>query len=390
MQLTLSAEVGRIATSILDLDRLMERVTELVLESYAHVYLVDYVAVLLADQFGEWLQIVASSGARPAGAQLRVATAGGGLEARALAGGRVCLSERERTIQVVVPLRIGDRPLGVLELLCLRQVELEESDMDVLQSLGDQISVAIENARLYAAEREAVERLSQLDHVRLASLGVGSRELATELNTIIGFSRLLIKGADGPLNDLQRTDLSAVHKSGYRLLGLIDNVITLSELEGDSSEIARETIPLTGLLNEVVGIARTRLPDVALNLASESDVVTVRGDVGLLRKAFLVLLLVAAERLPQNQVTVRALVPDQGAPHVLVHIGNGDLGLREAMIRDALSHGAASTDSEETTDEMSVGLTLARRIIHLHQGRLWLQFDLEQGLDSVTLLQVDP
>ena len=62
MQLKLSAEVGRVATSILDLDILLDRVTRLVLDTYAHVYEVSHVTIWRQDDLGGRAECLASSG----------------------------------------------------------------------------------------------------------------------------------------------------------------------------------------------------------------------------------------------------------------------------------------------------------------------------------------
>jgi signal transduction histidine kinase len=379
MQLRLSAEVGRVATSILDPDLLLRRVTELVLETYAHIYDVHYVAILLQDEFGERLERQACSG-RGGECEVSQAVVGDGcLIGQMAADGRFRSQELATgSVQVVIPLRIGSRVIGGLDLHFSRRDVLGPDDVGVLQSLGDQISVAIENARLYAIEHEAVQRLSRLDDLRLASLGVGSRELATELNTIIGFSRLILKEADGPLSEMQRADLIAIYKSGYKLLGLIDNVITLSELESGAAELARQPVDLQLLLNQVLTTAQQRLADVIIESPEEKGLLFLRGDAPLLRQAFLSLITAAAELIPQDRISLTTLVQEHEPAQVIVHVGSGDL--------QTMDHQAEARPTDKEIEEMGVGLALAREVIRLHQGQLDLQFDLERGLNGVVRL----
>jgi signal transduction histidine kinase len=377
MQLRLSAEVGRVATSILDPDLLLRRVTELVLETYAHVYDVYYVAILLQDEFGERIERQACSGRGGESEVLQAATGDETLIGQAAADG-VLRSQELATgsVQVVIPLRIGSRVIGGLDLHCSRRDVLGADDVGVLQSLGDQISVAIENARLYAIEREAVQRLSRLDDLRLASLGIGSRELATELNTIIGFSRLILKEADGPLSEMQRADLVAIYKSGYKLLGLIDNVITLSALEGGTAEPARQTVDLSSLLSEVLTTAQQRLADVSIEWQEEQALLLLRGDAHLLRQAFLSLITAAAELIPQDRIAVTVLVEESDPTQVMVYIGSRDL--------ECMRSGETPAGAE--IEEMGVGLALAKEVVRLHQGELDFGFDMECGLNGVVRL----
>lgn len=383
MQLKLSAEVGRVATSILDPDLLLRRVTELVLDAYAHVYDVYYVAILLQDEFGEGLERQARSardlGMAPPSANREAALA----EQTARDGVFRSLEIGDGGVQVVIPLCIGTRAIGSLDLRCFRPDILGPDDVEVLQGLGDQISVAIENARLYAIEREAAQRLSRLDDLRLASLGVGSRELATELNTIIGFSRLILKEADGPLTDLQRADLVAIYKSGYKLLGLIDNVITLSELEGGSYRLAQKTVDTGDLLSDVLTTARQRLVTTTVEWRGQEALPSLHGDVSLLRQAFLSLVAAAAEQVPRNKVAVRAQVAQDASCRLVVRFGDQDF----VTGRDGDHMGEAHLQGEDA-EEMGVGLALAREIIALHRGETVLRLDVERGLDVAVTLPI--
>jgi signal transduction histidine kinase len=273
--------------------------------------------------------------------------------------------------------------IGSLNLRCLRQDVFGPDDVEVLQGLGDQVSVAIENARLYAIERDTAARLSRLDDLRLASLGVGSRELATELNTIIGFSRLVLKGADGPLTDLQRADLVAIFESGYRLLGLIDNVITLSELEGGSCELVRQEVRLGPLLNDVLSTAQQRLIDTTIDLQSANALPPLWGDVSLLRQALLSLVTATADQVRRDRLLVRTGVDERDPARVMIQFGDGHV-----MGAGATTIGAGYDSANGDMEEMGVGLALARQIIALHQGDVLFQFDVDSGLESIVVLPV--
>jgi signal transduction histidine kinase len=382
MQLRLGADVGRVATSILDLEMLLRRVTELILDTYERVYDVQYVAVWLVDGFEEGLERRALCG-RWSGNERRYTAMGSegliGETARTGQLGSVQLDTGP--LQIAVPLGISDRVIGVLELLCRRSSIPKPDEAEVLQSLGNQISVAIENARLYAIEHEAVERLSRLDDLRLASLGVGSRELATELNTIIGFSRLMLKGADGPLTDLQQADLRAIHKSGYKLMGLIDNVITLSELESGEVGIDRESIDLAMLLQEVRAKAEQRLNGATIEWGDLDINRSMTGDRALLQQALLGLLTAATEQVLEGTITVTARMAQHDSRHVELGIG--------AELSQACQ-GPESLETvgslEDDLEEMNVELALAHRIITLHGGHLRFVFDPDGGWNSITIL----
>jgi signal transduction histidine kinase len=60
-----------------------------------------------------------------------------------------------------------------------------------------------------------------------------SHDLRGPLNSMLGFTELLLEGIEGPLNDIQREDIAAIRQSARNLLQLINAVVDLSKLEAN-------------------------------------------------------------------------------------------------------------------------------------------------------------
>ena len=72
-----------------------------------------------------------------------------------------------------------------------------------MQVLADQIAIAMENARSYELSQIAIKEMEEVDRLKSQFLANMSHELRTPLNSIIGFSRVILKGIDGEINDIQ-------------------------------------------------------------------------------------------------------------------------------------------------------------------------------------------
>ena len=57
-----------------------------------------------------------------------------------------------------------------------------------------------------------------------------AHDLKSPLNSIVGFTRVVLKGIDGPVNELQTTDLNAAYSNGLRISTLINNLIDMARL----------------------------------------------------------------------------------------------------------------------------------------------------------------
>ena len=167
LQMETSAKVSREVTAILDIDRLLSRVVELICQAF------DYysVQIFLVDAGTDQLVLRAASG--EAGWRLRsdglsLPIPGRSLNSTAVRRNEALLvndvsreprfwtteSLPNTRSELVIPLRVGQQVIGTLDVQMDRINAFREDDLLVHQSLGDQIAIAIENARLYDRSRE--------------------------------------------------------------------------------------------------------------------------------------------------------------------------------------------------------------------------------------------
>lgn len=203
LQLETSAQVSREITAILEIGPLLDRVVELICEAFAYYN----VSIFLLDTPTNHLLLHASSGV--AGRRwmqhgMRLPLDGRSLNATATQTNQpvivndVSCEPRfkytewlpDTRSELVVPLRARPRVIGTLDVQCAQLNAFQQDDLLVIQSLGDQIAIAIENARLYDRSRElaVLEERTRLarelhDSVTqsLFSVDLHARALATYL-----------------------------------------------------------------------------------------------------------------------------------------------------------------------------------------------------------------
>jgi len=118
-------------------------------------------------------------------------------------------------------------------------------------------------------------------------------DLKTPINAITGFSRVILKGIDGPITDFQREDLTSIYEGGVKLLTMINDVFSIRKLDASRTLIHREPF----VVSELVGnVYLTMQPLVAagghaFTIETSGDLGTMDLDVSMVRWVLLSLLL---------------------------------------------------------------------------------------------------
>jgi GAF domain-containing protein len=164
-----SAEVAGAATSILDVDQLVQQVVELIRQRF-DLY---YVGLFLVDDAGEWVVLRAGTGeaGRVMLARSHQIKVGEGMIGWCVANAqaRIALDVGEDTVRLAtsdlpetrseaaLPLRARGHIIGALTVQSHLPAAFDQETIAVFQTMADQVAVALENARLFAESREAVE-----------------------------------------------------------------------------------------------------------------------------------------------------------------------------------------------------------------------------------------
>ncbi len=102
----------------------------------------------------------------------------------------------------------------------------------------------------------AMERAQEADNLKSAFLATMSHELRTPLNSIIGFTGILLQELPGPLNDEQKKQMQMVQTSARHLLALINDVLDISKIEAGQLNLAISEFDLRPSIEKVVTIVK--------------------------------------------------------------------------------------------------------------------------------------
>jgi signal transduction histidine kinase len=296
---------------------------------------------------------------------------------------------------------------------------LTESFVFMEAELRKNVQQLIETTQL---KKEAAEAANRSKSEFLANM---SHELRTPLNHIIGFAELLLDKHFGELNDQQDEYLNDIHQSSKHLLSLINDILDLSKVEAGKLDLEFDDVELMSVLKNSLVMIKEKAMKNGINLTTNADAneLPIQADKRKLKQIIYNLLSNAVkftnssgsiwlnvckvdclirpglrwddpEYLKILEEGVQGKINEDKPPIKCVKISVSDTGIglnyedRERVFKPfEQADGSASRRYQGT----GLGLSLTKRLVQLHGGKIWVESDGEgKGSTFSFVLPIDP
>jgi PAS domain S-box-containing protein len=287
---------------------------------------------------------------------------------------------------VSLPLAVKGTPFGVIRMQAWdRERHFTPNQINLAMTLANAAAVSLENARLYQEQRETTEKLREVDKMKSQFLANMSHELRTPLNSIIGFSRVILKGIDGPVSELQQQDLTAINSAGQHLLNLINDILDISKIEAGKMELAfHDEVNLHDIINGAMSFAvgLTKDKTIKLEKVIPAELPLVRADATRIRQVLINFLSNSTKFTEEGTITLKAgvQVGPAGRPEVLISVTDTGIGIsQEDQKKLFLPFSQVDASATRKTGGSGLGLSISRLLIELHGGRVGVISDSGKG-----------
>ncbi len=252
-----------------------------------------------------------------------------------------------------------------------------EDDKELVASISQQLALAIQDMRSYQLTQQALDELRRADQLKTEFLANMSHELRTPLNSIIGFSRVILKGLDGPVTETQKQDLSAIYNAGQHLLGLINNILDFSKIESGKMDLVFSEVDVSEIIDSVMDTAAGLVKGLPIELKREvpERLPMVWGNGIRIRQVLLNLLSNAAKFTEEGIIGISAHISeDIEKREIILSVFDSGPGIAEENLKKIFEP-FSQVDSSPTRlhSGTGLGLSICRYLVELHGGKIWVE-----------------
>jgi signal transduction histidine kinase len=281
---------------------------------------------------------------------------------------------------LTVPILREQQIMGGLTVWRRQVGEFEPEVVKLLQTFATQSALAIHNARLFREIQAKGRELEAANRHKSEFLANVSHELRTPLNAIIGFSEVLQERLFGELNEKQAEYTDDILSSGRHLLSLINDILDLSKIEAGRMELEVTTFYLPDAIENALLLIRERASrhGIKLDRAIDDRLGDFIGDERKVKQILVNLLTNAVKFTPEGgQIKVEARSGDNA---VIVSVTDTGIGIakedQEVIFEEFRQ---ASGNYAQKREGTGLGLTLTRKFVEMHGGKIWVESEPGKG-----------
>ncbi len=297
---------------------------------------------------------------------------------------------------LAVPMVTGNTITGVIVIEADEPNAYDEDTVRIVRAMTNTLAAIVQNNRLLEQMQQTNEQLRELDRLKSDFLANMSHELRTPLNSIIGFSRVILKGIDGPLTEMQEQDLTTIYNSGTHLLGLINDILDQAKISSGKMDLHLDYFDLKAVAEGVrsIGIGLVKDKPIDMRLEVASGLPKAYGDEFRTRQVLLNLVSNAGKFTQQGSVTIRIYTErsaETGNPMVRLDVQDTGIGIAEQDL-PLLFEAFRQVDSSltRTVGGTGLGLPIARSLIEMQGGQMLVHSEVNVGSTFSILIPTEP
>jgi len=321
---------------------------------------------------------------------------------------------------LIMPILSGRQKelVGVLNLSQKRgENPFDQDDVHVLAIMVNEIGFALENSRLFASIKEhaallekqasqlqqeigerqraeegmavAKQKAEMANKAKTEFLGYMTHEIRTPLTAIMGLSETIADGGAGSITERQETYLNHILLNSQHLLSVINDALDLGKVEAGKMEFRPEECDLQEIIKSTLAMVREQAKECQVEIDTEADkgLDHIMADKRKIKQILSNLLSNAVKfSSPGSRVSLRAWSMESGEDMetsskgaVAFSVQDSGTGISEEGLKKLFQPFQQVASGQEGHEGTGLGLALCKRLVELHNGRIWAESEPGKG-----------
>ncbi len=282
---------------------------------------------------------------------------------------------------LALPLMREQRPVGVLYLEP-KDRPFSEEKIRFVERVADNAAIAVENARLYEALRQANDTKTEF-------VSMVSHELRTPMTSIRGYAEMMQKGMAGEISEQQQQFIDAIHRNVQRMRVLVNDLLDISRMETGRLKLEPEPTSLTDGVAAAQETVREMLERKQQHFTATlpAHLPHVLADPDRLTQILINLLSNAVKYTPEGgEIVVRAVYDADDVrrsgqtPCVQCAVQDTGIGISPKEQAQLFTKFFRSEDpAVQAETGTGLGLAITKNLVELHGGELWFRSQKGEG-----------
>ncbi|MBD3232162.1 MAG: GAF domain-containing protein [candidate division Zixibacteria bacterium] len=288
---------------------------------------------------------------------------------------------RNLETELLVPMILKNQIRGIMTLTKkISKAPFHENDLEFLSILANQLTVAIENARLYRSEKEAHSRLANtqqklLESEKMAALGKLSASIAHEINNPLGIIKnyLLMMKLDLDGNEKALNNISVIHDEVNRISSIVNQLLDFYRPYKNVFEL----VDIRELLNDIINVMSNSFEEAGVNVQLDNGIDRshkITGSSEQLRQVFMNILINATEAMPDGgDIRITSILDNDC---LRLSVSDKGTGIPDEYINRIFE---PFFTTKEGNDGTGLGLSVSYGIVKNHGGSITVKNNEDRG-----------
>lgn len=274
----------------------------------------------------------------------------------------------------MVPIRAEQELVGLIVIgTPKRRRHYNRDERELLSLFGFEVGIAVQNAYFYEEVLKQNAKLKELSTLKSHFIGNITHELATPLHNIIGLAQAMAEGIDGTVTPEQKVHLEMICRAGEQLLKIHRAILDLAELESSPERLNIKKVNIQRMVGDLMPWLEAEMEGRHTEVHNRIDerVPGIYGDEEKIRQVFEKILENATHFTAGGAISIDA---SKAGDMLQVRIADTGTGIDPAY-HESVFEAFRQVDGGYSRQHggAGLGLAVAKKIVELHGGRIWLE-----------------